>query len=770
MPKKLLKNLILAAVALLSSSPPSWAADPPTYTFSPSGHDGGGGLSAIAADPFTPGGLIAGGDIWGLYRSSDHGRDWTPSSAADPADTNSHFSIPGKLKNACVRFSERTQGRVYAGHGESGRFGGFSRSDNGGETWIMTSTTPQFSGANTNLPLDDKGHPRSVGNLIAVDPNFADADGGGEFIYAGTYKKSVMRSHNGGVSWTAIALPGLGASASYIRGVARDDLNFSTIYACTWDTDGDSKTESVYKIANARTASSGVNLNAPFLKAEEVVVIHGVLYVAANTSGVWKYDGANWTQLYTDTKPSLFYSIDGYWDSASSQAVIYAGTATAKSAGNSLYYSVMRSTNSGASWTCITKDSTELHTNMKVGDASGNIWWHSDELRHIIGGSTFVACQTLVDPFNRNTLYVCGRGGMWRTDNALAASPSWYAAVRHMNGSANRGVAVDPNHPMRGYTIDMDWTFQYTTNGFDTIKRQGISSGGQEEFCVEVDSTSNPSAVSPVYVGRDGALAYNANPASSAWVDTKMNLQGSQNVLGCSIKRTAAGTVVLAAVEGSGIWRKIGGGANGSWGGGPVYTADNILKGLHADNQKGVFSWGGGNSQMVYFTDRENGVFRSMDAGVTWSKIAGPGAGSGGSTKYSGSVAVDPTDERNCYVTQTSGVWFSGNANAPTPTFTKITLSGGGTPGWADYDDQGNIYINTLITDTKQPKLFFKARGGSQWHNIGTDNVFRAQNGFVSQMVVGPGANPVIYLVGNGVSIGRKQVTETAVAEFQRYE
>jgi len=75
-PLRSLKLLFASAFLLVVSQLP--AADPPTYRFNPSGKDAGGGQSAIAADPFTPGRLIAGGDIWGFHRSTDYGRDWTP--------------------------------------------------------------------------------------------------------------------------------------------------------------------------------------------------------------------------------------------------------------------------------------------------------------------------------------------------------------------------------------------------------------------------------------------------------------------------------------------------------------------------------------------------------------------------------------------------------------------------------------------------------------------------------------------------------------------
>ncbi|MCX7015824.1 MAG: hypothetical protein NTW86_25270 [Candidatus Sumerlaeota bacterium] len=779
---------VLSGALALTAMRYSSAAATPVYHFAPSGHDGGGGQSAIAADPFTPGRIISGGDIWGFHRSTDYGRDWTPINVRDPGDTHNLFSAENHIHVAAVRFSLRTPNRAYAGAGILGAGGGFLRSDNAGDTWIMASNVPQFTGGNDDPPLVDKGHPRSVGNLIALDPNPSDADGGGEFIYAGTYKQGLMRSHDAGATWNTITLPG--QSPTYIRGLAIDDTDPTTVYVATWDADTDGTNESICRVASARTATAGTLIaDTPFLIAEELVVVHGILYVAANTDGVYQYDPSKppaeaWTQVYTDSTPTQFYSIDGFWDGNASQAVLYAGsTDQAKSVGGgtNLYYSLIRSKDSGVTWTCLTADSSKIHTNMPMGDATGDVWWHSvSDVSACLGGNSFVACQTVVDPSDsaHQILYVCGRAGPWRSDDALTSdNPAWYPCMRHLNATVDWGVAADPWTPTRAYCLDMDWTFLYSTDNFDHVTQKAFGVGGSEEFCLDVDSTTNPGVgkVSPVYVGRTTDLAYCANPASGPFVSTGLNSTG--NVYGCSIKKTSAGTVVLAAVENSGLWRKVGAGGSGDWGAAPAYNGNNIMQSLDSRNTHSVFSWGGGASEMVYFTDRQNGVFRSMNGGVDWIKVTAPTGGwtgSGTHVRESGSVAVDPTDDAHCYVTQTKGLYFSSNANAtPQPTFAKVAIAdmGTATPGWAVYDDEGDIYVNSLADGSYPPKIFFQAHGDSAWHDIAqNERIFQSQCGFARQMAVGPGPDHRIYLSNNGcgVCVGT-QSGQSGVDEFQLY-
>jgi hypothetical protein len=750
------------------------AATPPVYAFAPSGKDGGGCQTSVAPDPFNPGRVIAGGDGWPFHRSTNYGRDWTPIAVRDAGDTHGLFMALNDMSAAAVRFSLKTTNLVYAGVGLVVGGGGFLKSTNAGSTWVKASTVPQFVGNNDSAPLVSQGHPRSVGNLIALDPSGSD-----EYIYVGTYSNGVMRSHDAGQSWTTIALPGL--ATPYVRGLALDDLVPTTLYVACYDTDGDGVNEAVYQVTDARnTNSAALIASTPFLKAEELVVVHGILYVAANTDGVYKYDPAQppaqaWTRLYSDTSPSQFYSIDGFWDSGSTQAVLFAGTTDnkPKPVGNGLCYSLLRSKDSGGSWVCLTADTTQIHTNMVMGGPGGGLWWLStpsgNGVTDCIGGSDYTACQTLLDPTDptHRTLYVAGRSGMWRSDDALTVdNPTWYACMRHLNAAGSVAVVADPNSPGRAACLDVDWTFQYSTDDFSHITQKATSLGGQQEWCLELDSTTDSGVgkVSALYMGRDKDLLYCANPDTANWVSTGLGNQG--NVYGCSIKYLPGiGTVVLAAVQNSGIWRKIGAGGAGSWGSGPIYAANNVMQGLSANNQRSVFSWGAGASQMVYFTDRQNGVFRSLDAGLTWTVVITPGSPGGGGQgtylKRSGSVAVDPTDGRNCYVTQTTGLYYSTNADT-SATFTAVTLPGVASsvpPGWAAYDDAGNVYVNTLITATSQPKLFFKAKGDTTWYELSNgDPVFQSLCGTTLQMTVGPGPAHVIFLSGTGMAV----VTQTA--------
>ncbi len=774
---------LLLLLIIIFSTRFSFAA--PQYNFIPSGHDGGGGQSCIAADPFHPGTIISGGDIWGLWRSTNYGADFQAVSL--PVSGDSFFSGAFNFKIAAVKFSLKTQNRVYAAVGNKGASGGFLRSDDGGLTWSRKSTVPQFAG---QVHINDSAsHPRSVGNLIALDATQTN-----EYVYVGTYDQGVMRSTgtDPGASWATITLPGL--TTPYIRGIALDDTNAQTLYVGCYDNDGDGTNESIYKITNARTATQATLITNPnFKQAEELVVVNGVLYVAANDAttskrGIWRYNGSAWAQIYSDSGATEWYSIDGYW--TGSNAVIYAGsTDTSKSEGNNLYRSVIRSNNAQAatpSWAYLTKSTSRIYPNMPMagplgnGDYTSDTWWHSDDIRHCIGGGTFVCCQTLIDPSDatHKRVYVCGRAGLWRTDDGSVSDPYWYPCMRHMNATVCIDVAADPNNANRAYTTDGDWSFLYSTDKFDHMICEATSIGSPTEFRyrkLAIDSTTDPGSPSPVYMAGGGGVAYNANPpaAGNNWISTGLSV--SDEVMSVAVKYIpGTGTVCLAAVNNGGIYRKVGAGNNGTWS--MVYNGGSVMTGLDVSNRCSTFSWAGGTSGEVYFTDRDNGVYRSLNAGASgsWIKVTAPAGGwanTGGSIrKYTGCAAVNPLNASQCYVTSTEGVFYSGNADDPSPSFSPVTISGMQTPGMCAYDDAGGIYVISLVNGATRGRLFYKAAGGS-WAEISTNDTYKAQCGLPMSIAVGPGPEHRLYFaldfMGNCVGVSADTTPPGPVTNLQ---
>src|SRR5215470_19722046 len=126
--------LAMAIVAV--PRPGAAASSPAPLLFLQSGLAGGGFVNVIAADPADPNRVIAGGDVSGFHLSTDGGTTWTTS--------NTGLTAGSQLQVASILFSTTTPGVVYAGVGKKGAGGGILRSTDGGGTWSVLSTVPQF--------------------------------------------------------------------------------------------------------------------------------------------------------------------------------------------------------------------------------------------------------------------------------------------------------------------------------------------------------------------------------------------------------------------------------------------------------------------------------------------------------------------------------------------------------------------------------------------------------------------------------------------------
>ncbi len=216
--------------------------------------EGGGFLSTIAVDPSGSGFVVAGGDVAGLHLSENLGQRWQARNLGR-ADTK-------QLKVATIKWLLNTAGKVYAGIGAQGVGGGLYVSTDYGRNWSLQSSIPQWAGGNTGITA--RGHPRSTGNLLEID----EANG---YFYAGTFKDGLMRSNDNGTNWTTL---GLNSGTDYIRGIALDPTDTTTLYVTIYKV----ASPAVYKITDARGVSPGITLlsNSPD-QIEELLILNGII-------------------------------------------------------------------------------------------------------------------------------------------------------------------------------------------------------------------------------------------------------------------------------------------------------------------------------------------------------------------------------------------------------------------------------------------------------------------------------------------------------------
>jgi len=150
---------------------------------------GGGAVMTVEVSPHDPDLVLAGSDVGGVFRSEDGGRTWRPASTG--LDTRGDRAVADFL------WDRSDPAVVYMAAGEcfgrpGGKYGGLWRSSDFGKSWKLVSREVRFSGF---------GNFRQWGNVLAFDP----VDGS---LLAGTAWDGVMRSGDGGRTWSRLGLDG----------------------------------------------------------------------------------------------------------------------------------------------------------------------------------------------------------------------------------------------------------------------------------------------------------------------------------------------------------------------------------------------------------------------------------------------------------------------------------------------------------------------------------------------------------------------------------
>lgn len=689
-----------------------------TGAYRPSGMDGGGFQNVVAVDPFGSGTVLAGGDVGGLYRSTDVGANWSPA--------NAKFANTSELAIATLAYSKQVRGRVYAGSGSAGSGGGVFRSDDGGATWAKLATTPRFGGGNNpGVGGVPSPQPRSTGNLLALD----ETNG---VMYAATFDDGVMRSLDGGLTWTTLGLGGL-----YLRSLALDPSKPDVVYASAYD-------DGVYVTTSARTAGTFSKLASSPDKVEELTFVGSTLYAAAGPSGVFKVTdtGATWTQLGASRLrlgtggqgEASWTSIDGYV--AGGGDVLFVGANRPFVSGNKAE-SVMRSVDGGATWEPVTTSGVSYTV-----AGTSEPWWLADQATFMMmDRGSYVASQISIDRSNPQRVFVSGRSGIWRS---LDGGDTWQPAVRGLGATINRSVVADPNVAGRVYVANTDWVFLASGDQMAHVSQHQPPTGNIG-FSLAVNRSSGVvyEAVGERDTNTNGEVYSNPDPlAGRAWVSEGLgDATGARRPLALTSGRSGAQAVLLAAVEQSGIWRKAGGG--------PWQRVEAAAMAQSPPNKSATFSWEPGTST-VYLYDPVTGIWRSNDAGMSWAMIWAH-ASTASNTAY---LLNDPSVPSRLYVSAFDGLYRIENADAGSVDNGTLKASKVGAisnPSGMTAA-AGGVFVAGRATSTTAPALY-RSTDGTTWTDV-SDDRYRNANNFPLAISSDLGRTLYVSAYGAGITVG----------------
>jgi hypothetical protein len=694
--------------------------------------DGGGNCNVFDISP--TGVIIAGSDTQGLYRTTNLGDRWEVVNAGVGV-------VPPCI--SAVLWSITEENTVYAfagdpGPGNNGTPGGMLVSTDGGRFWSLRSTNPQFAGNHRADPLPDLDYARSAGRLAAQDSSY---------LFAATYAQGVLRSADNGFDNfpTTCTMAGSAPGANYsCTSLEQDPADSSTLYVAMYDYTGDGTYGHVWKTTNGHaTTPNFVKLtNSPAI-VEDLRMVGTYLYAACGTAGLYRSTdgGTTWTSLngsFVDIAHSNYWkSIEGYVN-ASGSHVIYAGDSNNTTHAACLVSLTIPSTWPGSgSISYANLTGSVYHDSIPPEDRS---WWHnaSGEWQNWLGTGGYARPFLLVDASNLNAVnwYCSGATGFYRN----IAGTGWAIAINGMPMFVGRAVATDPNPLYPGHMVfsTSDWaSFDVTDGvGYDAATVTRSAPINQEGFAVAFDPVDSTVYLSmgTKYTNALGTIWSRPGNTPLTWVTTDFETHAGGNVAYglCGLRDGSNVQTLLAATWNGGIWRGQYNGSSWTW----TQVSTACYDHTAGAGQTSSFGYVPG-SPYVYCFDRQNGVYRSNDYGVTWVQVW-----SGTDTDiYAGEMVADPNTPGTIWFTTHNGLYKITNAHTGV-VGAGATLTGplSRLPGSAVAGVVGMTPNSTLVLTTQDrgsgSGIWTSVDGGTNWYDAAADDSFAAANAWPRRMAV----------------------------------
>ena len=442
-----------------------------------------------------------------------------------------------------------------------------------------------------------------------------------------------------------------------------------------------------------------------------------------------------------------YMSIDGYCGSGGD--VIIAGSDNSQLVSGQLHAVLHETKNSGATWTSLPTSTGQVSSEL-LGPQLGNPWWHASFTPAVLYSLTMVPSSIVLEhESGGDDLWVAGYGGNWRLLGAEGQT-TFYPSDSGLGSTVNHQIALDPTTigqpraSQRVYLGDTDWGMFSSADGFTT--QQGIADDQFSSTASVGYDTVVDGAVSPpvVYVGignRDlntqGDVMWAAAPADSPGAFHSLGLAaatGGGRPLALGVVDTSGTPTLIAAVEASGIWTKIG---TGAW------TRDTTAFAMDQSPTAAIATGSGPQASTVYAYDRNVGVYRSLDAGATWTLIW-----SHVSRAAVPFLMVDSADATRLWVSAVGGLYRIDGAPGPTPTVSQLIT--GTTSGLAELG--GRVFTTELVTGTGL-ELQVSDTTGANFADEG-DTELSGTLATASSIAVANDGVVYIGTAGSGLSVG----------------
>lgn len=649
--------------------------------------DGGGGwfrgatsiaepILSVDMDAVAPWIVYLGTAGGGVYKSVSGGVDWASTSppwyvfslVVDPADG----------------------ARVYAGTSA-----GVRRSTDGGVTW---------SDAGTGLP---------DGAVTAVHRSHAD----GHTLFASVESHGLFKSVDAGGSWTAVtSLPPTvvmpvietsGASAVLLAGTDLEGIFASADHGATWTP----------RSVGLSVFTRGLAIDP---QAPETLYASGVL------GGIYKSvdGGATWHNLGLNDTYVMKVAVDPLHSST-----LYAAT----SAG------VKRSRDGGATWTLtgqqasfvfgLITDPRDRHVVYAAAEAGG-VFRSDDEGRSWARMSEGLPATNIValalDPVSGDLLAAAEGAGIWRRPaGATAWTPTGHGGAMFVHAFAPHPAAPGTIYAAAGVA-----GVYRTTDGGEVWTPVANGLGGELVVAVAAD----PSGAGVLYAGTSAQAGATARPlfktvdGGGTWQPAHAGIEASA-VQAIGVDPTSPSTLYAATT--AGMFKSTD--AALTWAPAGAATPTDV-RAIHVDDTDGT---------IVLVASAQHGIMRSVDGGQTWTTVAPATVG--------GAVFATGAGEGRVHLgTLGTGIFRSEDAG--------LSWSGGVQPQWI------RPFVLAIAVHPTTPSTLYAAtgglgvllstNGGDDWQPAGTG---LEDAGYIMCLAIDPVAPDTVYAgtVKKGVYVTR---------------
>jgi hypothetical protein len=305
-------------------------------------------------------------------------------------------------------------------------------------------------------------------------------------------------------------------------------------------------------------------------------------------------------------------------------------------------------------------------------------------------------------------------GGIWRTDNALAGSPTWKYLSESFGINAIGSITLDPNDPRH----DTLWVGTGEANSCGS----GCSAGVGLYKSTNGGATWTGPYGGSVFAGRGvGTIAVVPGSRNTLYASTGFAVNGHSSV--CC---TGATRVVVPGAAPWGVYKSIDGGATWTYlhnGSASVNDCGNDVLAI-ANNTTPCSPRGvrqvvldPSNPNTIYASSYARGVWRSTDAGATWTQIK-PSLNSTVVTTLPWIAVTTKAGKTRMYVSeghtnadnQYSRLFRTDDAAGPaSPAFTDLTSADPASPGYGSFNFcTGQCwYDNVVFTPPGHPDVVY---------------------------------------------------------------